>query len=307
MKRPGQKTGEFTLRLNKNNCTYLIAPCLLGLLLSGCIVPNKKLLQVQNDVELLKQGQDQLREANKTMSSGLESKLNFVKAGTETSRKSTKKSVADTSARIDTLQADFQRLSGRFEELKYGAEKSSTQNNVFLETANERMTVAERKTSELEAQLAELKLTVTTLIDEKKQQEEAKESANDIYKAGLDAINDKKTKEAKDKFKQYLKEAPDGPLANNAQFWIGESYYVEGNYERAILEYDEVLNKYPDGGKVPAAMLKQAMAFEKIKNLKTSQALFKKLVKKFPDSDEAKVAKKKIKTKKKAKKKVEKK
>ena len=307
MKRPGQKTGEFTLRLNKNNCTYLIAPFLLGLLLSGCIVPNKKLLQVQNDVELLKQGQDQLREANKTMSSGLESKLNFVKAGTETSRKSTKKSVADTSARIDTLQADFQRLSGRFEELKYGAEKSSTQNNVFLETANERMTVAETKTSELEAQLAKLKLTVTTLIDEKKQQEEAKESANDIYKAGLDAVNDKKTKEAKDKFKQYLKEAPDGPLANNAQFWIGESYYVEGNYERAILEYDEVLNKYPDGGKVPAAMLKQAMAFEKIKNLKTSQALFKKLVKKFPDSDEAKVAKKKIKTKKKAKKKVEKK
>ncbi|MBE9505045.1 MAG: tol-pal system protein YbgF [Proteobacteria bacterium] len=295
------------MRLNKSNCTYLIAPFLLGLLLPGCIVPNKELIQVQSDVELLKQGQAQLREANKTMGSNLESKLNFVKTGTETSRKGTQKSVADTSARVDTLQADFQRLSGRFEELKYGAEKSSTQNNVFLETAEERMTAAETKTSELEAQLAELKLTVTTLIDERKQQEEAKESAKDIYKAGLDAINDKKTKEGREKFKQYLNEAPDGPLANNAQFWIGESYYDEGNYERAILEYDEVLKKYPDGGKVPAAMLKQAMAFEKIRSIKTSQALFQKLVKKFPGSDEAKVAKKKLKTKKKAKKKVKKK
>jgi len=67
------------------------------------------------------------------------------------------------------------------------------------------------------------------------------------------------------------------------------------------LEFDDVIKNYPQGGKVPAAMLKQGMAFDQLKETKTAQAIYNKLVKMYPKTDEAKTAGKKIKTKKKKK------
>lgn len=294
MNRHGRKTEEFTLKSNRLNPIYLAIQGLLVLLISGCIVPNKELMQLKSDVQLLKQSQTRLRETDSSATSQIESRLNSVQAEIESSQKSAKRSDADTGARIDSLKADFQQLLGRFEELKYSAEKSSGDNRNFLETANDRMTAVETKLTALSAELSDMRQAIVKQREEEKKREETKVSASEIYKAGLNAINDGKPNVAREKFKLYLSEAPDGPLANNAQFWIGESYFVEGNYERAILEYDEVLKKYPDGGKVPAALLKQAMAFDKIKNPKTAQALYKKLVDTYPKSEEAAVAQKKI-------------
>lgn len=294
--------------MSLSNKSWILASLLIPLLLilSGCIVPNKELMQIKNEVEQLKQSQARLLEANRNITSNLESKLNFVKSGIETSQKKSKRSGADAGARVDSLQSDFQYLSGRFEELKYSVEKSSSTNDAFLETAETRMTAVESKISaideglaEIATQLATLQLTISAKEEEDKKAEAARISPQNIYKAGLNAIKDGKTKEARGKFKQYLREYPEGPLANNAQFWIGESYYDEKNYERAILEFEDVIKKYPQGGKVPSALLKQGMSFDRLKNSKTAQALYKKLVKSYPKSDEAKIAKKKIKTKKK--------
>ena len=291
--------------MSSSNKSWILAslPIPVFLILSGCIVPNKELMQVKNEVELLRQSQAKLLEANRNMAS----KISFVKSGIESSQKTSKRSGADAGARVDSLQADFQHLSGRFEELKYSVEKSSSTSDAFLETAEARMTAVETKISAIdeglsgiETQLATLQQIIAAKEDEKKK-EAARISPQDIYKAGLNAIKGGKTKEARGKFKQYLREYPEGPLANNAQFWIGESYYDEKNYERAILEFEDVIKKYPQGGKVPSALLKQGMSFDRLKNSKTAQALYKKLVKSYPKSDEAKTAKKKIKTKKKKK------
>ena len=50
-------------------------------------------------------------------------------------------------------------------------------------------------------------------------------------------------------------------LADNAQYWIGEAYYSSGDYNRAIIELNEVLLKYPQGDQVPGALLALATAF----------------------------------------------
>jgi tol-pal system protein YbgF len=75
--------------------------------------------------------------------------------------------------------------------------------------------------------------------------------------------------------------------AANAHYWIGETYYNEKSYEPAILAYQDVIKNYPTKDKVPAAMLKQAMAFHAINDAKSSKYVLKKLVEAFPKSDEA--------------------
>ncbi|MBW2198143.1 MAG: tetratricopeptide repeat protein, partial [Deltaproteobacteria bacterium] len=83
--------------------------------------------------------------------------------------------------------------------------------------------------------------------------------------------------------------------ADNAQFWIGEIYYHEKWYEKAILEYQKVIEKYPKGNKVQASLLKQGFAFLNLGDKSNARLILSELIKKYPKSNEAKIAKRKLK------------
>lgn len=84
-------------------------------------------------------------------------------------------------------------------------------------------------------------------------------------------------------------------MADNSLFWIGEIYYKNGDYKRAIIEYQNVIEKYPSGNKVPAAYLKQGLAFYNIDRKDNAKLIFETLISKFPLTNEALIAKKKLK------------
>ena len=116
-----------------------------------------------------------------------------------------------------------------------------------------------------------------------------------LYELTLKLHRDGKFEDAIDGFKNFLKKYPRSDLADNAQFWIGESYMALKHYEQAILAFHEVIKRFPKGNKVPSAMLRQAQAFYEIKDKTGSKILLKKIVKEYPDSSEAKIAKAKLK------------
>ena len=89
---------------------------------------------------------------------------------------------------------------------------------------------------------------------------------------------------------------PKSDLADNAQFWIGECHMSLEQYEQAILAYQEVIKKHPKGNKVPNAMLRQAVAFAEIKDKTSAKLLLKKVIKEYPNSSEAQIARAKLKT-----------
>jgi tol-pal system protein YbgF len=96
---------------------------------------------------------------------------------------------------------------------------------------------------------------------------------------------------AREQFTKFLEQNPQNDLAANAHYWIGETHYSEKNYESAILAYQEVIKNYPGKEKVAAAMLKQAMTFRDIKDIKSARYVLKKLTEGYPKSQEAKKAK----------------
>ena len=95
-------------------------------------------------------------------------------------------------------------------------------------------------------------------------------------------------------FKTYLKKYPNTEYSDSAQFWIGECYYFERKYEQAILEYEKVIKNYPQGNKVPNAMLKQGFAFLNLGDKSSAKLLLEQVAKNYPGSNQARMARAKL-------------
>jgi tol-pal system protein YbgF len=125
---------------------------------------------------------------------------------------------------------------------------------------------------------------------------EPKTRETELYDKSIALYRDGKYEEAIDGFKTFLKTFPKSDRADNAHFWIGESYMAVKQYEQAILAYQEVIKNYPKGNKVPSALLRQAFAFLEIKDQTSAKLLLNRVVKNYPNSSEAKIAQNKLAT-----------
>ncbi|NMW19260.1 MAG: tol-pal system protein YbgF [Chlorobiaceae bacterium] len=116
-----------------------------------------------------------------------------------------------------------------------------------------------------------------------------------LLKEGLERLGKKSFAPARESFTTLLKNYPKSALADQAQFYLAGSFFSEKWYEKAILEYQVVIAKYTKSSKRPAALFKQAIAFEKIGDEVNAKARFKTLVNVYPKAPEAALARKKIK------------
>ena len=112
----------------------------------------------------------------------------------------------------------------------------------------------------------------------------------DEYKLALRALNDQQYDKAIQQFRNFQRKYPNSDMADDAQYWIGESYFTQKDYNRAILEFNDVL-KYRRGDKVPAALLRQAQAFLEIGDRTDARLILQKLVNDYPNSEQAREAK----------------
>jgi len=124
---------------------------------------------------------------------------------------------------------------------------------------------------------------------------EGKLSEAELYAMAKKAFDKNEIDKARQGFQQFIKLYPQSKNADNAQFWIGETYYREKWYEKSILEYQKVIENYPQGNKLPASLLKQGLAFSNIGDKANARLILKELIKKYPKSNEASIAGKKLK------------
>lgn len=119
-------------------------------------------------------------------------------------------------------------------------------------------------------------------------------SEQDLYDQAKQAFDAGELQKAREGFQEYTKRYPNAKNADNAQFWIGEIYYREKWYEKAIVEYQKVVENYPKGNKVGSAMLKQGYAFLNIGDKANARIILKDLIAKYPDTTEAQLATQKL-------------
>ena len=120
--------------------------------------------------------------------------------------------------------------------------------------------------------------------------------AGDLYRDAYETFQKGDLEGARRKFEAFLKQYPNTDLSDNAQFWIGETYYLKRDYEKAILEYEKAITKYPEGDKIPSALFKQALAFAELGDKSNARTLLRRVIERYPQSEQADMAKKRLDT-----------
>ncbi len=112
----------------------------------------------------------------------------------------------------------------------------------------------------------------------------------DNYQAAFDLLKDAKYPEAINAFKQDLTTFPNGPLADNAQYWLGEAHYVTKQYPDALRDFRTVIEKYPESRKIPDALLKIGYCNYELKNWTEARSALSQVVQRFGDTTAARLA-----------------
>jgi tol-pal system protein YbgF len=211
---------------------------------------------------------------------------------------------ADLHALINNLREDMQGLQGQLEESGHYSQQR-TESEVRLaakwETMEKQLQAALDRIVRVEAYLGmepseKTASPETEAKGSKGGQPATVQTADSLYATAKQRFDKGDYEEAMELFQALLQQYPKSENADNAQFWIGEIYYHEKWYEKAILEYQKVIENYPHGNKVRSALLKQGLAFSNLGDEANAKLILKELVRKYPDSEEAKIAEKKFKT-----------
>ncbi|MBN1365115.1 MAG: tol-pal system protein YbgF [Syntrophaceae bacterium] len=217
--------------------------------------------------------------------------LNEIKKNTA-AMDSMRKGQANTVADLSDLRENLQQLRGQVETLKKDATLSSKKDeqlldNIilrinfienFLEIGNKNSSDASDKTGKSNGVSASAKDSAI-----KQDKEKAYSAAYQTFQEGFYS-------KARTEFQNFLAAYPDNEYSDNAQFWIGECYFFEKKYESAILEYEKVTKNYPNGNKVPYALLKQGLSFLKLGDKISAKLLLQEVIKNYPNTSQARIA-----------------
>lgn len=95
-------------------------------------------------------------------------------------------------------------------------------------------------------------------------------------------------------FTEFLTANRSSDLADNAAYWIGESYYSQQKYREAIQQFDQVVSQFPQSDKVPAALLKKGLAYIELGQKAQGIVQLQYVVHEHPASQEASLAREKL-------------
>ena len=95
-------------------------------------------------------------------------------------------------------------------------------------------------------------------------------------------------------YRDYLKRFPDADLADNAQYGAGECFFAQAKFDSAFVEYKQVGTRWATGDRAPAALYKVGLCQERLGRKDEAKQTFEDLVKRFPQSGEAQLARDRI-------------
>lgn len=276
---------------------------------SGCVTPEQHqalenritALEMENNRQMALQEKFFGKEADlKTSLDAIERKI----AQTETINRET---TAEIKYELTQLKEKYGQLQGMIEEMSYRFGSNSQVGRQDLEKRLDRLDNAisrnYTKILTLENYLGfEPTIAAPDAADRPEPGSDAPdaveqdtESEQGLYTYAKKLFDDGDMEKARLQFENFINKYPDSDNADNARFWIADSYYVDKWYEKAILEYQKVLEQYPDSNKAAAARLKQGYSFAELGEKANARLILNELVNRYPDSREADFAREKLK------------
>ena len=91
-------------------------------------------------------------------------------------------------------------------------------------------------------------------------------------------------------FRRYLDRYPDTERADNATYWLGESYFSQGRFRQALASFDSVLDDFERSDREASARLRKGYAHLELGQREQGIAAFRRVACELAQTEEAKVA-----------------
>ena len=275
---------EFLKRLPRSRFFVRILPGFVLLSASACVQPER--------VEVLEREQRQLKTDNASQQKQLDG---------------TRASLADTRANLQEVQREVSSLKELIEATRHqvgrqidNTSREGDQRVKELEARvaklAEGLKFKEEQLKLREDELKEVRKGLQLPVEATEMASAENETIRRDYEVAWRNLEKRDYRSAIARFKDFQKKYPKSNLAVNAQYWIGESHYALREFDQAIVEFDAVRSRYPEGEKVPAALLKQAYAFAELGENSNARSLLQEVVEKYAQTPEATQAKQKLKS-----------
>jgi tol-pal system protein YbgF len=114
------------------------------------------------------------------------------------------------------------------------------------------------------------------------------------YQAAFDLLKAGQYDRAIAGFQAFLSTYPNSALADNAQYWLGEAYYVNKQFQESLAAFQRVADKFPGSRKLPDALLKIGYCDYELKEYSAARSALEQVAAKFPDSPAARLAQQRL-------------
>ena len=285
--------------------SIIITSLVCFLILSGC-VSQSELTSLDTRLNDLEIRNAEAKKNSQKLTSGL--------ANREGEEQALRHQAASLRAKMEALNDEMRTLTGRIEKIQYLLNRQTQVDAESVKVKEDKIDRLAKSTKSNDDRIYRIEQylnfepskqippagkpaeeSTTKIVPAPADRVKQELPEDEIYRMAKQAFDQGDSDAARKKFQELIRRYPKSERADNAQFWIGEIYYREKWYEKAILEYQKVIEKYPKGNKVPASLLKQGFAFFNLGDKSNSRLILEELIKKYPKSNEAKIAKDKVK------------
>ena len=125
---------------------------------------------------------------------------------------------------------------------------------------------------------------------------EANSAELEAYRAARAAWSDGDVDACIDRFRNFLQTHPSSSYAENASYWMADCYFKRGDYKTAVVRFDDVVVRYPEGERSADALYRQGEALLRLGPgySKAASRAFERVTKEYPSSPRAQEAKRQL-------------
>ena len=188
-------------------------------------------------------------------------------------------SLLDMAQRLDAAQADVRALRGRVEELENSNEALRKQQRDLYADLDKRVSSASAGAAMGPGGVPGAPAGGAGAAGEQ-----------GAYTQAFDALKSANYPAAIAGFRSFLTTYPTSAIADNAQYWLGEAYYVTRDYEQAATAFRGVGERWPSSRKSADALVKLGFSQYELKRYQEARVTLDDVTRKYPGSEAAKLA-----------------
>jgi tol-pal system protein YbgF len=287
------KTASYPLRI--------AATAFLALLVSAssASAESKEMIQLRTQVQTLQDTLNQMQQSNSEKMGILQhlveqtaDTVNKMSANMDSLAQTVKTQNDATAAKVDGVSGQVQGLNDSIDELKA---RVATLNKAIQELQSQSQNMAAQQPAQ--SGVAPAGGQQQPAPGQPAAGQPAAPQAppvGDLYQSALRDYNSARYDVAGSEFGDVLRYYPQDDLAGNAQFYLGEIAYRQGNYPAAIKAYDATVEQYSGNPKIPAAQLRKGEALIALNQKDAGVRELRSLIQRYPQTPEAQQARSRL-------------